>query len=85
MTLRDLEKAGRLDTVDGQAALALARQIDTGNESGSALTSLVRGVREALDLALIGAAPERPAPEGDTAPDPIDLAKERSERRRAAE
>lgn len=50
--LAALTESGRVDTLDGQLALALAGQIDRGADSGSAMVSLARGVREAMAAAL---------------------------------
>jgi hypothetical protein len=83
-TRHELEQADRLASVEGQSALALARSIDAGGESGSALVSLVRGLRETLELALAGQVPVQDPKAGTGQPDPIDLAKERRERRRSA-
>lgn len=50
-----LDAAGRLDSPLGQAALALARRVDSGSENGSALSALVRELRATLVDALDGA------------------------------
>ena len=55
-TWRVLDDANRTDTPMGQAALALAVRIDSGNDTGSALTTAVRGLDEALRSALEGVA-----------------------------
>ena len=55
-TRRVLDDANRTDTPMGQAALALAVRIDSGNDTGSALATAVRGLDEALRSALEGVA-----------------------------
>jgi hypothetical protein len=55
-TTTELEKAGRLTSPAGQAALALAQRIDYGGaETGSAMASLVREYRATMADALKGA------------------------------
>lgn len=51
---RQLEDAGRLDTWEGQGALALARRIESGRDTGSAIASLHRELRAAISEALKG-------------------------------
>lgn len=83
MTRRDLERAQRVETVDGQAALALAIRIDEGGDTGSALASLITALNAALGRALGGTAPDagdEPAGDGD----PIINLQERRERRRGS-
>jgi hypothetical protein len=53
-TAAKLEAAGRLDTIEGEAALYLARQIDAGGHSGSQAAALVRQLLEASAKALAG-------------------------------
>jgi hypothetical protein len=74
-TLADLERAGRVDTADGQAALALARRVDLGaKETGASLAALVREHRAALAEAVRDA---------ETAADPLDELRARRERKLA--
>jgi hypothetical protein len=52
-TLAELERAGRVSSPAGQAALALAQRIDHGGgETGSAMASLVREYRATMADAL---------------------------------
>jgi hypothetical protein len=75
-TAAELEQAGRLETALGQAALALARRIDTGaSETGSSFASLARQHREALAEAVRDAK---------KAADPLDELRARRERKRDA-
>lgn len=71
-----LEQAGRLDTIDGQCALALAASIDKGTETGSALAGAIKALRETMRMAMEGVAAAQPST--------LDQLKERRERRRAA-
>ena len=50
----ELTDAGRLSTVHGQAALALAASLDSPNESGSAKAALARQLAATMELALAG-------------------------------
>jgi hypothetical protein len=52
---RELEAAGRLDTVLGQQALLLAAQMAAAKGSGSAAAALSRELRAVMDAALAGA------------------------------
>ncbi|WP_343317764.1 hypothetical protein AAFM46_10950 [Arthrobacter sp. TMP15] len=55
----ELEKAERVGTVMGQAALVLARRIDhSAMDTGSAVSSLVKQLSASLDAALAGAVVE---------------------------
>lgn len=54
-TLAELEEAGRVETWQGEAALALAEMFDAGGYTAQGAAALVRAHREALDLALRGA------------------------------
>ena len=51
----ELEKAERLETALGQAAVAVARRIERGGDTGSAVASLTRELRATLDQAVAGA------------------------------
>ncbi len=51
----ELEDAGRLNTSLGQAALTLARRIEGGRDTGSAVASLNRELRSTLADAVMGA------------------------------
>ena len=51
-TLSELEAAGRADTWQGEAALALAEMFDAGGFTAQGAAALVKAHREALDLAL---------------------------------
>lgn len=50
---KDLIKAGRLETTDGQIAMLLAEQAEVA--TGSAASSLTKSLREAVDRAMAGA------------------------------
>ena len=52
---RELAAADRLDTVLGQAALVLARRIESPMETGSSIASMTKQLRETLADALKGA------------------------------
>lgn len=67
----ELVKAKRESTFLGKSALALARQVDAGRDTGSVVTSLIRELRNTMAAATLGA--DRPD-------DPLD---EITERRRA--
>lgn len=51
-----LVAVGRLDTVDGQLALLMARRFESGEGTGSALGGLSRELRNTMALALTGTA-----------------------------
>lgn len=53
-TRATLESAGRLDTVAGAAALALAEILDSGGQSGSSAAALVKELRATIAEALEG-------------------------------
>ena len=55
-TIAELAAADRVDCTLGQAAIALARRVDAGHESGSSVAALVRELRVTLEAALDGAA-----------------------------
>lgn len=56
-TYRQLKSIGRLDTVAGQAAMFLARRlVASDSDTGSAIASLSREFREAMERALDGLA-----------------------------
>ena len=55
VTARELDAADRLDTVLGQAALVLARRIESPMETGSSIASMTKQLRETLADALKGA------------------------------
>lgn len=74
--IHDLEKAGVLDTFDGQCALSLALAIDKGEESASVRASGIKALREAMQLALAGTKPAPAAPPA-TPQDEIGAARER--------
>jgi len=52
---RELEAADRLDTVLGQAALVLARRIESPMETGASIASMTKQLRETMADALKGA------------------------------
>lgn len=54
-TYRELDAAERLETAYGQAAMVLARRIDAGRDTGSAMATMTRQLRETLAEALKGA------------------------------
>lgn len=54
-TFKELEKAERIGTAYGQAALVLAKRIDAGRDTGSAMATMTRQLRETLAEALKGA------------------------------
>jgi hypothetical protein len=69
----DLERAGRLATVAGQASLVLARRLDNGvRETGPALASLAKQLEATLASAMKGAT---------AAPDGIDELRDRRDRK----
>jgi hypothetical protein len=71
---RELEAAGRLDTVLGQAALVLARRLESPMETGASIASMTKQLRETLVDALKGAA---------QAADPLDELRARRDSKRA--
>lgn len=72
----ELELAGRANSAAGNAALALARRIDTGTaETGSSLAAMVREHRATLAEAVRGAV---------AAADPLDELRARRERKSAS-
>ena len=75
VTARELEDAGRLDTVFGQAALVLARRIESPMETGSSIASMTKQLRETMVDALKGAA---------VAADPLDEIRARRDSKRIA-
>jgi len=74
-TIRELEAAGRLQSVAGQVALELAYRVASPYESGAAVASLAKQFGEAMDRALAGV---------DRAADPLDEIRARRDRKRAA-
>lgn len=54
-TRRELEEAERVDTMLGQAALALATRISSNADSGSAAAQMVKELRSTMEEALAGA------------------------------
>ena len=73
VTARELEDAGRLDTVLGQAAMVLARRIESPMETGASIASMTKQLRETLADALKGA---------QQAADPLDEIRVRRESKR---
>jgi len=71
---RELEAADRLDTVLGQAALVLARRIESPMETGASIASMTKQLRETLADALKGA---------QQAADPLDEIRARRDSKRA--
>jgi hypothetical protein len=72
---RDLEAAGRLDSVLGQQAVALAERIDLGaTDTGSAIAALSKELRAVMEAALADAK---------GAADPLDELRARRERKSA--
>lgn len=56
MVERELAKVQRVETVAGQAALVLARRLDTGYlDTGSGLTALAKQLESTMATALAGA------------------------------
>ena len=53
-TLAELEAVGRVDHPAGQAALVLARRLDAGMDTGSALAALAREHGARLEAATAG-------------------------------
>lgn len=55
-TILELEEAGRLDTIRGQAALVLARRLDSRTmDTGSAVAAVVRQLDATVEAAVAGA------------------------------
>jgi len=71
----ELTAAARLDSMLGQAALALAGRIDSPHESGASVASLVKQLRETMVDALKGA---------EKAADVLDEIRARRDRKRSA-
>lgn len=68
---KELEHLSAVDTVDGQIAVHLARQVKAAK--GSSASSLAKELRTVLDRAAASAAPQPPAPEDPpTGPEPDD-------------
>ncbi len=71
----ELTAAGMLDSHQGQAALLLARRMESGDDTGAALAQMVRQLRETMASALSSAVPDEV--------DPVDELRARRDRRRA--
>lgn len=69
----ELTKVGMLDSHQGQLALVLAGRIEQGDDTGAALSQMVRQLRETMASALASAEPE--------AVDPLDELRAKRERR----
>lgn len=54
VTRAELEKHERLMTPQGMAALVIARKLDDGSDSGSAIAALAKQLASTMDLALAG-------------------------------
>ena len=78
---RDLEKAGRVDTFDGQLALQLARKMAHHDATG--IASLSKELRIAMQLAL-ASDDDDPNPPDDGADAVDEVARKRDEKRAAA-
>lgn len=74
-TRRELEDAERLETALGQAALVLARRVESDRDTGSAAAALTREWRATLAEAVKGAGAQA---------SPLDRARDELARRRAA-
>lgn len=74
-TLRELEAVERADSVFGQTALALARKLDAGRETGAAMASLAKQLEATLATATEGVT---------TAADPLDELRARRDAKRNA-
>lgn len=70
---RHLSGLGRESTVLGQAALALARRLDAGRDTGTAMASLAKQLQATLDSATEGVT---------TAADPLDELRARRDAKR---
>ena len=75
VTRRTLDAAGRLDTVLGQQAVALAVRIEQPGESGASVASLSKELRAVMAAAMEGVGAKA---------DPLDELKARRERKRNA-
>lgn len=71
----ELTAAGMLDSYQGQAALLLARRMESGDDTAPALAQMVRQLRETMASALSSAVPDEV--------DPVDELRARRDRRRA--
>lgn len=71
----ELATAGMLDSHQGQAALLLARRMESGDDTGAALAQMVRQLRETMTSALLSAVPDEV--------DPVDELRARRDRHRA--
>ena len=71
----ELSAAKMLDTHQGQAALLMAREMESGNATGAALAQLVRQLRETMASALASQEPDEV--------DPVDELRAKRERRGA--
>ena len=74
-TRRELESVGQVDSSRGQAALLLARRIETCEDAGSAVAALVREWRATMDAAMSA---------GTSVADPVDELQARRRERRGA-
>lgn len=74
-TRAELDAADRLDTALGQAALALARRVDSDRETGASAAAVTKEWRTVMTEALKGAG---------AAASPLDRARDELARRRAA-
>lgn len=72
---RELERAGLLDTVTGQLAVALATAMETTRASGSQVAALSKELRATMKVALSARAP---------AADAVDELRDRRDRKRTA-
>lgn len=54
-TRRSLEKASRIEHPSGAAAMVLARRLDKGGDTGSAIAALARELRAAIEAAVADA------------------------------
>ena len=73
-TRRNLESAGRLNTVIGQQAVLIAQRLASPHETGASIASLSREFRVVMESALSDVA----------ATDPLDELRDRRDRKRAA-
>ncbi len=71
--MAELDAADRTGSAAGQCALTLARRIDGGRDSGAGLASLVPEFRYALAAAV--------GDDDDLGPSPLDVLRERRQRR----
>jgi hypothetical protein len=62
---KQLAEAGRLNTVDGQAALVLAKQATATGATG--VSALIKEMRQVLSAAMVGV--EAPSPPGSVVPE----------------